>query len=104
MEGNTAGIAFDRRHQKIIVSDSHNHRLQYFNRADLKHLSSVGNQGNQKGQFNYPSGLCIQPSTNKLLVCDLCNHRVQVLSDQQNEKFRRIKTHVKKYMCREKGH
>ncbi len=88
-EGNAAGqfnrpwsIAFDRKHQKIVVSDGYNHRVQYFNQSDLKHLASVGSKGNQKGQFNYPRGLCIQPTTNHLLVCDYINHRVQILSDQ----------------------
>jgi DNA-binding beta-propeller fold protein YncE len=76
------GIAFDRKHQKIVVSDGDNHRVQYFNRSDLKHLASVGSQGNQKGKFKTTRGLCIQPTTNHLLVCDQYNHRVQILSDQ----------------------
>ncbi len=50
------GIAFDRKHQKIIVFDRENHRVQYFNRPDLKHLASVGSKGNQKSQFNIPTG------------------------------------------------
>jgi DNA-binding beta-propeller fold protein YncE len=57
-----------------------NHRVQAFNRADLKHLYSVGSEGKQLGEFQYPRGLCIQPFTNHLLVCDRNNNRVQVFS------------------------
>ncbi len=79
------GIAFDRKHQTIVVSDCDNHRVQYFNRPDLNHLASVGSQGKQKGQFNSPRGLCIQPTTNHLLVCEHYNHRVQILSNEEGQ-------------------
>jgi tripartite motif-containing protein 71 len=42
----------------------------------------VGSEGWQLGRFQYPEGICIQPSTNHLLVCDSSNNRVQVFSDQ----------------------
>jgi tripartite motif-containing protein 71 len=86
------GITFDHQHQQVIVSDCFNHRLQFFSRrvveadvgADgvhrLKHLKSFGSEGKQLGQLNCPSGLCLQPFTHHLLVCDFLNHRVQVFS------------------------
>ena len=89
---NPWGIVFDHRHQQIIVADSNNDRLQFFSRRvvevaevvegvhRLKHLKSFGSEGKQLGQFNYPAGLCLQPFTHHLLVCDEYNHRVQVFS------------------------
>ena len=46
----------------------------------LQHLKFIGKMGNQLGQLKYPSGLCIQPFTRHLLVCDAANHRIQVVS------------------------
>jgi tripartite motif-containing protein 71 len=85
------GITFDHHHQQVIVSESWSHRLQFFSRrveadvgADgvhrLKHLKSFGSRGEQLGQFKSPAGLCLQPFTHHLLVCDDENHRVQVFS------------------------
>ena len=74
------GITFDSKNQRVIVSDQCNHRLQFFNRHDLTHLLSVGSKGTNLGQFNYPAGLCIQPFTNHLLLCDYSNNRMQMWS------------------------
>jgi hypothetical protein len=49
-------------------------------RAHLKHLKSFGSRGSQLSQFKFPAGLCLQPFTRRLLVCDDWNHRVQVFS------------------------
>ena len=73
------GVTFDSKNQQVIVSDCNN-RLQFFDRHDLTHLLSVGTKGTDLGQFKYPKGLCIQPFTNHLLICDSWNHRVQVWS------------------------
>jgi len=80
------GITFDPINQQIIVSDTSNHRLQFFNRHDLSHLLTVGGPGcgKQLGQFNDPTGLAMQPHTNRLLVCDHDNHRLQVLSSSSS--------------------
>ena len=84
------GITFDSKNQRVIVSDSDNHRLQFFNQHDLTHLLTVGSIGTNLGQFKYPAGLCIQPSTNHLLICDEINHRVQVWSADDDDKVQPI--------------
>jgi hypothetical protein len=87
-KGNAAGqfeyphaIVYDPQHEEMIVSDSSNHRLQWFHRPTLKHLHSFGKRGAQLGDFSGPSGLCLQPHTRHLVVSDSFNHRVQIFSN-----------------------
>ena len=77
------GITFDIQHQHILVS-ALNHHLIQFNRADLKELSLVGHGSEQLGRLREARGLCIQPFTRHLLVCDIHNNRVQVLSSSSS--------------------
>jgi DNA-binding beta-propeller fold protein YncE len=89
MTGDAAGqfcrphsVVYDPQHEEMIVSDRDNDRLQWFHRPTLKHLHSFGKLGErQLGDFDEPSGLCLQPHTRHILVCDANNHRVQVLSN-----------------------
>ena len=73
------GITFDKKNQQIVISDDYNHCLQFFSRNELKHQGCYGSLGNNKKNFFLPAGLCIQPQTQNLLVCDDRNNRVQVI-------------------------
>ena len=53
---------------------------------------SVGSKGTNLGQLSCPSGLCIQPFINHLLVCDVENHLVQVWSAADDDKVQPIYT------------
>ena len=60
----------------FIVSDSHEHCIKVFNREG--HFQyKFGKQGEEDGEFNYPSFLSVTQSKH-LLVCDQHNHRIQV--------------------------
>ena len=63
---------------KFFVSDTANHCIKAFDKSGA-FLHKFGKQGNQDGQFRYPSGLLID-SSNYLLVCDQWNNRVQQFS------------------------
>ena len=39
------------------------------------------------GHFSYPGGICLQPHTNHVLVCDCNHHRLQILNDQGQPLF-----------------
>jgi tripartite motif-containing protein 2/3/tripartite motif-containing protein 71 len=69
------GIAF---HQKMYVSDTHNHRIQILN-PDLTFSSSFGCYGSGNGQFIYSWDVAFD-STGKVYVADGGNHRIQVFT------------------------
>jgi len=74
---NPSGIIFDSINQQIIVSDTHNNRLRFFNRHDLSRIRFLIVGGSQ---LDGPTGLAIQSQTNHLVVCDTINYRLQMLS------------------------
>jgi hypothetical protein len=77
------GVAFDHQDQVVIVADGYNRRLQFFSRTKLKHLKSFGSEGTRLGFFADMLGLCVQPFTRHLLVCD--GNRIQVISPQEGK-------------------
>ena len=61
----------------VILSD--NHRILKLSMAgDL--IASVGEEGSEQLQFNFPAGIAISPLTGLIYVADWFNHRVQVLN------------------------
>ena len=63
---------------QIIVSDSNNHRIEWFN-SGLESIGKFGSKGNEVGQFNDPMGVCIDEINNHLIVCDQLNNRLKVM-------------------------
>ncbi len=63
---------------RLLVTDTGNHRLQVMDR-DGNFLTSVGQFGNQPGQFNEPVGLANGPE-NSVYVVDTWNGRIQQFS------------------------
>ena len=47
-----------------------------------KLIKSVGSEGNGEVQFNIPYGLDVSDRTNNIYVCDYCNHRIQILTEE----------------------
>jgi len=74
------GIAIDKHHRRIIITESDNHRLVFLSSIDLSFLFSVGKQGSQPGEFYCPTGVTIDDDRHRIIVTDSDNHRVQVLS------------------------
>jgi tripartite motif-containing protein 2/3 len=66
--------SFDR----IVVSDSISNKLSMFD-GGFKLIGQYGSYGREIGQFNIPGGMCFDRKSN-LVVCDSCNHRLQVIS------------------------
>jgi len=63
---------------KSFVTDRHNSCIKAFDQSGT-FLYKFGKEGNQDGQFNWPSGMLLD-SSNNLLVCDSYNNRVQQFS------------------------
>ena len=73
------GIAIDK-HRRIIIADTENNRLVFLSSIDLSFLFSIGKEGSQPGEFNYPIGIAIDDDRHRIIVTDSGNNRVQVLS------------------------
>lgn len=58
-------------------------------------LYTFGGHGTQNGQFNLPSGITINRSTNEIVVADGGNSRVQIFSEQ-GEYLRSFGKHIEK--------
>lgn len=85
------GIAIDK-DDKIYVADSSNHRIQIFQKSGkgdnlrITYLKTLGTgkAGNADGQFNYPTGVCINERDGTIHVADMNNHRVQIFDKESN--------------------
>jgi DNA-binding beta-propeller fold protein YncE len=67
----------------IVVADEFSNRVQFLRYADGQHVRSIGSGRWGSGQcapgeFNRPYGIAID-GDGRVLVCDMNNHRVQVL-------------------------
>ena len=71
------GVSVNSERNEIAVTDRMNHRVLIF-RSDGSFLRSFGSKGDQKGQFDEPTGIVFH--NNNIVVADRNNHRVQVLS------------------------
>ena len=72
-------IAFDKSQRHILVADSDNNRVQYFEVNTGKFIRKFGNEGSGDGQFNGPCGISVDQD-DRVLVTDWNNHRVQVFN------------------------
>ena len=74
------GVAVNERNE-IAVTDAGNNRVQVFS-SDGTHLRSFGREGDNKGEFNFPTGIAFDRKSGNILVVDCYNHRVQLFSEQ----------------------
>jgi len=87
------GIAIDKHHRRIVVTDTNNNRLVFLSSIDLSFLFSIGkklpppstlfggsNVSNHPGEFYCPTSVAIDDDRHRIIVSDSFNHRVQVLS------------------------
>ncbi len=69
-------IAFDLQ-GNIYVLDSGNHRIQKFS-PDGEYITTIGQQGQGPGEFQYPQALTLDSEGN-LLISDMGNRKIHVL-------------------------
>ncbi|MCD6326613.1 NHL repeat-containing protein [bacterium] len=73
-----SGIAMDAQ-GNVFIADTYQHRIIKLSPSgDLVWV--IGEKGKGDGLFNYPRGLAISQSQERLLVCDSWNHRVVAIN------------------------
>jgi len=74
-----SGMAFDSR-GRLYVTDTNNHRVQCFAPGETSGTTVAGSRegmpGAGPGELNMPTGICIDPRDDSLLVADRMNARV----------------------------
>lgn len=78
-------LSYDEVNCHIIISSTQDDHIAFFdsnnlNKNNVKPSFILGSKGRQPGQFEFPQGICIQPFTRNLLVCDYVNHRIQIFN------------------------
>lgn len=81
------GVAYDAKQKRIIVSDTDQHELLYFD-LDGRLIKRFGKLGEAPGEFNRPTFLAVW--RNELYVADTMNARIQVLDLDSGEPLRSI--------------
>ena len=65
---------------KMVVTDISGHCVYVFDR-DGHCLRNIGGEGENPGQFQYPTGV-YYVNNNEILIADQCNHRIQHINIQ----------------------
>ena len=74
------GIAIDHDHDRILVADTGNHRVQAWSLSDQSFLSCIGQQGSGDLEFKNPRGIAIDKHHRRIIIADSLNHRLVFLS------------------------
>ncbi len=75
------GVAFDPAHNRILVADTGNQRVEIFDATSLALIATLGQTdvaGADGGHFSSPAGVAVDSASNRILVADTGNDRVQI--------------------------
>jgi len=74
------GIAIDHDHDRILISDSANDRVQSWSLSDQSLLSCIGKRGSGDLEFANPRGIAIDEYHRRIIIADTYNNRLVFLS------------------------
>jgi len=74
------GIAIDHDHDRILITDTGNHRVQSWSLSDQSFLSCISKYGSRDLEFNSPRGIAIDKHHHRIVIADNFNHRLVFLS------------------------
>jgi len=74
------GIAIDHDHDRILVVDTLNHRVQSWSLRNQSFLSSIGKQGTGDVEFLDPRGIAIDNHHRRIVIADTYCNRLVFLS------------------------
>ncbi len=84
--GRPTGLACDQANGLLYVVDTLDNEICVFDVASGEMVRRFGARGQGRGQFNYPTHICLGPD-GQLYVTDSLNFRIQVLSPQGKYRF-----------------
>ena len=77
-----AGIGIDPAHDRILVADTKNNRIQIFDAGTLGYVATLGDPnglpGNDNAHLADPLGAAFDTARNRILVADSGNDRIQI--------------------------
>jgi len=74
------GIAIDHDHDRILITDGGNNRVQSWLLNEQSFLSCVGQFGSRDLEFSYPRGIAIDNHHRRIIIADSYNNRLVFLS------------------------
>jgi len=77
---NPWGLAIDHDHDRILITDWCNHRVQSWSLSEQSFLSCIGHKGSGDLEFQFPRGIAIDKHHHRIIVVDSFNHRLVLLS------------------------
>jgi len=77
---NPFGVAIDHDHDRILVTDTGNHRVQSWSLSEQSFLSCVGHHGSRDLEFKYPRGIAVDKHHRRIIIVDTGNNRLVFLS------------------------
>jgi len=73
-------LAIDHDHDRILVTDYANHRVQSWSLSEQSFLSCIGQLGSGDLEFEYPRGIAIDKHHRRIVITDRYNDRLVFLS------------------------
>lgn len=73
-----AGIAIDKKLNRLYVVDTKAHHFRAFDLATKEHLYTVGKRGVGEGEFNFPTNVAVDQKNGNIVITDTQNFRVQI--------------------------
>jgi len=73
-------VAIDHDHDRVLVTDCHNHRVQSWSLSDQSLLSCVGHRESEDLEFYNPQGIAIDKHHHRIIIADTNNNRLVFLS------------------------
>jgi len=74
------GIAIDHDHDRILITDTGNNRVQSWSLSEQSFLSCIGKFGAGDLEFEYPRGIAIDKHHRRIVIADTHNNRLVFLS------------------------
>jgi len=75
-----SGLAIDHDHDRILVVDCFNDRVQSWSLSEQSFLSCIGHRGSGDLEFQYPRGIAIDKHHRRVVIIDTFSHRLVFLS------------------------
>jgi len=74
------GLAIDHDHDRILITDSGNHRVQSWSLSEQSFLSCIGQYGSGDLEFDNPRRIAIDKHHHRIIIVDSSNNRLVFLS------------------------